>query len=516
MPISISNDTYGYFSLANDIFNPNVSVERSVGYPLFLKFFGLGYLDDLRLIILMQTILSISIPLIVFKTLENFSLTLATLGGLSCCFYLYNYIISLYLITECFYTFSIALFAYSLVNYFNKPSVNKILLVIFCCWLIAFIRMSGMLYFLSFLLGIIIAIVSAAYSKDNLKLKEMIRHFVVAVIIYLSTSLLHSFSTDRKSSLAWPHFVFNWVYKSAEVAPIYLGIIHPGNGPKSKELFSAIETSVSKNSWAFDTLKNGATEKIKNLKTSENDLYTRQDVLLLMNDLIYNNKHDTRSWLIEGVLRNSGYGHKGTSELLKGAIFEAFLKNPITLWERFKIVINLRVWSYLTDGIRGNIVMLPTAYFHQIPDAKNLTSANPALTKNIFSQYAYDLFNHTGFKSENMKYNYKFQYPINLDQLQENIKSDNLIGFGHYLTVKGMQIIRVFWVFIIFGIILFFFINNKPLIASLLSSSIIPPLANVFISETDPRHLVMSSPIQIIAGCLIAYYIFKRFNKFRF
>ena len=168
MPISISNDTYGYFMLSNNIFNPNIAFERSVGYPLFLKFFGLGYFNDLRLIILFQTILSISIPLIVFKTLEDFNLPLATIGSLSCCFYLYNYVVSLYFITECFYTFSIALFAYALVNYFKKPSIKKIIFVILCCWLIAFIRMSGMLYFLSFILGISIAILGAIYDKNIL------------------------------------------------------------------------------------------------------------------------------------------------------------------------------------------------------------------------------------------------------------------------------------------------------------------------------------------------------------
>ena len=150
--------------------------------------------------------------------------------------------------------------------------------------------------------------------------------------------------------------------------------------------------------------------------------------------------------------------------------------------------------------------MLPTAYYHQIPDGNNI-KANNELKEGQFLQHTYDLFNHTGTSPENKKYDYEFQYPQTLKQLQQNIDTGHLIGIGHYVTVKGMQIIRVFWLSLAIGIFLFVFLWNKPLIFSLLSSSIVPPLANVFISETDPRHLVMSSPIQIVAGCIIIYYV---------
>ena len=56
------------------------------------------------------------------------------------------------------------------------------------------------------------------------------------------------------------------------------------------------------------------------------------------------------------------------------------------LYDRLKIVINHRLWSFFKDGIIGNIVMLPTAYFHQIPNGDNI-KANPELKKKLFSQY---------------------------------------------------------------------------------------------------------------------------------
>lgn len=513
LPISISNDSYGYISLSRNIFSPNVAFERSVGYSLFLAFMGINLFDSLIPAILAQAAMAVAIPLIVFKCLERFGLGYAVLGAGIACLYFYNFVVSGSILTEPFYVFAIALYSYSLICYFRELTTRNLLWVIAACWLIALIRLSGSQYFLSLLVGIGFYVLIQFIKRNHIHAKQGMKQLGIALAVYFAISIPYSLITNRTSSVVWPHFVFNWVYKDSSAGPIYLGIIKPENGPATQKLFKEIERIVTEYPVAFDTLKAGGSDKVKALKpTTADKKYSPEAVKLLMDDLINNNKHDLRSWWIEGTLSNYGNGIRGTSKLLADAIFEGFRKHPETIVQRMIIVLRDRVWLALEKGIEVNIVTFPTAYHHQVPKVIN---DEPALSlkPGIYKQWTYDMYQHTGTAAVDRDVFYANRYPSTLEGAKENIKTDNLIGFAHYVGVLGMQVLRLCWVFIGIGIFIFPFTKNGPLLASLLCASLVPPIISVFLSETDGRHLLMCSPIHFVTAVVVMYTIAGWFRK---
>jgi len=507
LPISISNDSYGYIDLSRNLLRPNTSFERSVGYPIFLRLTGLNLFDNLIPAILVQAAMAVAIPLIVFKSLVRFGLGYAVIGAFISCLYFYNFVMSLSVLTELAYVFSIAVYTFLLIRYFSEMSLRNLLLVIASCWLIALVRMSGSLHFLSLLIGIGIYIFVQMASKYRENMKIGLRHFFIAITVFISVSLVQQAITNRTASVVWPHFVFNWVYKDKSTDNIHYGIIKPENGPAAKKLYQAIERIVTESSAAFDTLKVSGTKKIQYLVPEASGKYSPESVKLLMDDLIFNNKHDLRSWQIEGVLINSSYGILGALNLLSNAIIEAFIIHPEVIVFRLITVVQNRVWEFMTNGITLDIVSFPTAYHHQIPKMINdLPPAPPSqLSRNIFKQWAYDMFNHTGNAREDRDIYYPDRYPTTIAGVLKNINSDNLIGIGHYVGMLGTQIIRLCWLIIALGILLLPFTKHAALLGSLLSASFFPPVVSVFLSETDPRHLLMSSPVQVVTAIIVIY-----------
>ncbi len=167
LPVSISNDSYGYIALSHRIFNPNTAFERSVGYPLFLMFSGINLFDSLIPLMLAQAAMIVAVPLIVFICLERFGLAYAVIGALTACLYFYNFVVSLSILTEPAYVFSIAVYAYFLVQYFFTLRTRHLIYVIASCWLIALIRLSGSQYFLSLLVGLGYYIVMQFFTRHR-------------------------------------------------------------------------------------------------------------------------------------------------------------------------------------------------------------------------------------------------------------------------------------------------------------------------------------------------------------
>ena len=112
MPISISNDSYGYLNLARNIFSPSVSFERSVGYPFLLAVLGANILDTAIFVIYFQVILATSIPLLAFYTLRPFGLGYGLCGSALGLASLYPYLMATQILTELPFMFTLSLFAY--------------------------------------------------------------------------------------------------------------------------------------------------------------------------------------------------------------------------------------------------------------------------------------------------------------------------------------------------------------------------------------------------------------------
>jgi hypothetical protein len=512
LPVSISNDSYGYIALSRDLFSPNTSFERSVGYPVFLLLTGLNLFDNLIPVILVQAAMAVAIPLIVFKSLVRFGLGYAVIGALISCLYFYNFVLSLSVLTELAYGFSIAVYTFLLIAYFREMSLRNLLLVIASCWLIALIRMSGSLHFFSLLIGISFYILAQMSYKnwDNMKLG--LRHLFIAIAVFASVSVVQHTITNRTSSVAWPHFVFNWVYKSGTY-PAYLGIIKPENGPATKKLFDEVERIIREQPSAFDTLKvRGGSEKVKALKPERDKKYSPEAVKMLMDDLINNNGDELRSWHIEAVLINYAGGVLSASKMMGDAVAEAFKEHPRAVIDRLQLVFRERIGDFLLKGIEANEVILPTAYHHQVVKVIDNEPGLPVKPR-VYMQWTYDMYNHTGTATVDRDVFYPNRYPSTFAGAMENIKTDNVIGFGHYVTVLGMQVLRLSWVLILVGLVIFPFTRQAPMLLSLLSASILPPVISVFLSETNARHLVMDSPLHLVTAIVVMYVVAGWFGK---
>ena len=69
LPISISSDSYGYYNLSRELWNPNILYQRTLGYSIFLLIFS-NVFDSLIPVILIQAATAVAVPLLIFKTLS--------------------------------------------------------------------------------------------------------------------------------------------------------------------------------------------------------------------------------------------------------------------------------------------------------------------------------------------------------------------------------------------------------------------------------------------------------------
>ena len=508
LPISVSNDSYGYLHLAKNLGSSSAAFERTLGYPILLALSGARIFDNLIPIVLIQAVVAVTIPLIIFKCLVRYGLGYAVLGALIACAYFYNFVTSLYILTEPVYVFATAVYVFCLVRYFHESTLKNLIWVIAACWLIALIRVSGTMHFLSLLAGMGFVVLTNLFTKNIDGAKMGLKHIAAALLIFLVVSLFQSLVTNRTSSVVWPHFVFNWAYRDSVDSETYLGVIKPENGPATKKLFEEIEKIVIEVPSQFDILKSGGSPKVESLKPQKNGKYSKEAAKLLIDDLINNSRHPLKSWWIEAVLMGNshdhGHGIVGSSKLLGDAVKEGFRAHPEKLWQRLKLILEKRLWISFIDGIEGHIISFPSAYYMQVPKKVDV-APSPSIGVNSYKQWTHDLYKHTGIAPENRTVEYAQLYPTTIAGALENVRTDNLVGFGHYIALQGTQILRLCWILIAVGIIIFPFARNKPILASLICASIIPNMVAVFTSETDARHLIMSSPIHIVTAVIVLY-----------
>lgn len=513
LPVSVSNDTYGYLSLSQHLGNPWTSFERSIGYPLFITILGINLFDSLVPTLLAQAVFSVAVPLLTFKALSRWGLKYAIFGAVLACTYLYHFIVSLYILTEPAYVFALALYAMLLVRYFKQRTISALLWVIAGCWLIALIRVSGTLHFMALLAGIGVALIECLLRRNKEERKKWLQHGIIAALVYFTISLVYGLITDRTAAITAPHFVFNWVYRDSSedgvTFPAQYGIIKPENGPAAKRLFQEIEATITQHPDMFAQLKSGGSEAVQKLTPQADGKYSKQAIDMLMDDIIHNNRHLVRSWWIEGALMHHSKSVVATSHLLRGAIIEAIKKHPEIIENRLgAIYIGFKV--FFTKGVPGNNVILPTAYYPQIPADVNTQPAD-TLRSGVYKQWTKDLFNYTG--SDPKDWNDFGAFPSTWDEFKRAITTDNMVGAGHAVVIFGMQIIRACWVLIAIGFVIFPFSRNRALLASLLSASAVPTIAAVFMSEVDMRHALMSSPIQIVTAVVVLATLVDGINR---
>lgn len=494
MPISISNDSYGYLNLARNIFSPSVSFERSVGYPFFLAVLGANVFDTAILVIYFQIILATSIPLLAFYTLRPLGLGYGLFASALGLANLYPFLMATQILTELPFMFMLSLFAYFTSRYFFTRRLLFLFLAIGATFGLTFIRVSGSMQFASLFAGLIVLIAYDRWRHGKFDFR-LIRHVGLGVALFLLFSLTYGAITDRTAGTVMPHFVFNWVYRTG--TDIHYGIVDPKNGPVTQEMFEKLGDAVQRFPNAYKTLASVAAEPVQQIANTKSS-FDAADAQLLLDDLMNNNTHSLRSWWIEGVLLNA-YGVRKTSELLGGTIREAFIANPETILRRVK-TLYVRFKDQITSGIAPSPVLLPTAYFHQIPKPGNVTF-DGSLQPKIFAEWLSGLNSQVGDNDIWREADKLGGYPVTWKEASNIFAADrNFIALGHYLVLTTMQIARPVWLLMLAGFLFAFWSRQPGFAFAVILAGVVPPVISVFTSETDSRHFVMSYPVQMIAA----------------
>ncbi len=504
MPISISNDSYGYLSLASNLTSDSVAFERSIGYPLLLALAGVQYFDTLILIVYIQCLMAIFMPVMIFYAVRPLGFFYSILASLIMLSFLFAFHMANQILTELPYMFSLSLFALACSRYFHNRNYSNVFFVVLSLIFVASIRMSSDVQFIGFVLGSLVLLFTDYFLNGEIKKRALVS-LLIGVAVFSSAHVANNMLWDRNASTATPHYMWNWVYKKG--SSIQYGIVHPDNGPVSLELFQTLEKIVSDEPAVFKFLAAGGSQHIQDIASSK-DTFARSDVEAMMFDLTYYTGHDFRSWWIEGVLNNR-LGIPETARLLGGAIKEAFTANPGVLISRTFTVFE-RVKSYFLNGVVANPVLLPSAYFHQIPHDFNF---NPVLQKGIFAEWMSGMTSQVGssIKGRDELGGFPSNWTDARTELREH---NNFIAFGHYLIVHSLQIIRPVWVLLLFGVLFFLWSPNIGFAVAMISVAVATPFLSVFISETDPRHLIMSFPLQVVGGMLGLCSFTRFFSKY--
>jgi len=494
MPISISNDSYGYLNLARNTFAPSVSFERSVGYSFLLAVLGANVFDTSILVIYFQAVLAISIPILAYYTLRPLGIGYALCASALALAFLYPYHMATQILTELPFMFTLSLFAYFSSRYFFTRRLIFLFLAIGATFGLTFIRVSGSMQFASLFAGLIVLIAYERWQRGRFDIRLII-HAGLGVALFLVFNVTYGAITDRTAGKVLPHFVFNWVYRTG--TNIHYGIVDPKNGPVTREMFEKLGDAVQLFPNGYKTLATVAAEPVQHIANTQTS-FDAADAQLLMDDLINNNSHSLRSWWIEGVLMNA-YGVRKTSELLGGTIREAFIANPETILRRAKTVYE-RFKNQLTKGIVPSPVLLPTAYFHQVPKPGTVTF-DGSLQPKIFAEWLSGLNSQVGDNDLWRQADKLGGYPVTWKEASNIFAADkNYIALGHYLVLATMQIARPVWVLMLAGFIFAFWSRQPGFAIAVILAGVVPPVISVFTSETDSRHFVMSYPVQMIAA----------------
>ena len=218
-----------------------------------------------------------------------------------------------------------------------------------------------------------------------------------------------------------------------------------------------------------------------------------------MEDLEANTLHTQRSWWIEGVL-SEDLGIHTAEDILRGAIFEAFAAHPELLARRARSVA-----EGFASGIAGQWGIGPfyvSSFWHQLPELGS-AYVHPALRPRSFAMWVGAMDALTGTDSEARKISGRM--PESWPEAREALMTHgNRIAMGNYLTTTSMNLSRPVLLLAVIGILFVFWSSQPALALALISASLVPSFASVFMSEVDTRHILMAYPIQLVtAGFVI-------------
>ena len=478
MPISVTQDSPGYMVYGG---------ARTVGYPLLIAASGVRLFDSLIPLIFIQGIMSALVPVLAYLTLSPVGRAYGIIAALLSALFTHQYVMSLQVMTDAPFIFSVALIAFLISRYFRTENLLLLILTLFAIALFGLIRPSTDVLFGGVLLGLCVLAVQG-------RRRKIVSHLVIAALIFGTIWFGRGLLTDRTAANLGPFFMWHWVYYSSEIWR-YGTLVSLDNGPKTRELFTTLGEVLKKDRAAYDRLAShidrfGAPIAVK-------DEFKNFDVDAVIEDLLKNRNPHNGPAIASILWRHIGKGK--TASLLRGAIIEALAARPDVIWTRLKRV-GRSMWRASPARNTTQWMFIPAPgeeriFLHHVRGGKGLGPG-------IFAEWVFGLDQQTGDDTEGKKH--PGRYPKSWEEAKTVfVNTGNFVALGNFIWGKALGIIsKLVLGLVVISVVFALWSSQKPLYVTVLVAGVASSVLGMFIGIMDTRMYFMSFPLLLVAGVL--------------
>ncbi|MCH7539357.1 MAG: glycosyltransferase family 39 protein [Proteobacteria bacterium] len=490
MPISITQDSPGYMAFASELFSPPAGSQRTAGYPFLIAASGVRLFDSLIPLIFIQGIMSTLVPVLAYLTLSPAGRAYGIIAALLSLIFMHQYVMSLQVMTDAPFIFSVALVAFLISRYFRTENLLLLILTLFAIALFGLIRPSTDVLFGGVLLGLCFLAVQS-------RRRKIVSHLIIAALVVSTIWFGRGLLTDRTAANLGPFFMWHWVYADPED---YGLVVSLENGPRTRELFATLGEVLKKDRAAYDWLASDRDQFAA--PVSVKDKLKHYDVDVLLDDLVENpNKHNGPAMAF--ILWNH-VGKGKTASLLRGAIIESLAARPDVIWTRLKQIgsalitdvprfrpeRNTMQWMFIpAPGEEG-------LFLHHVVGGKGVGPG-------VFAEWVFGLDRQSG-EDEGGK-EHIGRYPESWQEARAVfVDAGNFAALGNFIWQKASRIsARFVWGLVMISVVFALWSSQKPLYVAVLVAGVASSVLGTFIGDFwDARTMFMAYPLLVVAAVL--------------
>lgn len=379
-PVSISVDSFGYLK-------SNASM-RPHGYDLFLILTGTKIFDSVLFPIVVQLIMTATIPVILFFSFKQFNLYIAFLTSLIFCFYFYAFTMAPQIMSETVFIFGCTLIIFFILKYQEKQSTKTLLFLLLMILITNEVRQSVIILYPAVLLTVF-----CLYLKK--KSYFLIKHFFSILLIAVLHINFGSFSIkldyndkgpvpDNTWKLPFLNAHFNIHKNSRNIAPFFMihymssvkldkwkkegtanekFFLDPRNGVHSKNFLKTVEFLLNDDETFYFAMASNRSRVGSQTDIREKFIHkNEQTIEELSKDIFYNTSLTAHRWpqMVQHMFNI--YGYRKTGFMLRGLIKESIVANPDFLKFFLSIVYGNLLVSSFHDELFYYFVPDPNVY----------------------------------------------------------------------------------------------------------------------------------------------------------
>ena len=363
LPLSLSIDSYGYMSYADNLLSGNTPVVRTPGYPLLIAATGVLWRDSLIPLVLLQMLLVTAVPALCFYALLPAGRRAALIASGLCLAYAYPYTMTLQVMTESTYMCGIFAVLLLFAIYCQRRKLSWLITAFAVAIVTAEIRPSANL------LAVCVTIALAALAVRERTRRAAI-HAAVALLVTVAVTTGRNAITERNSANLTPYFIWHWISlcQIGETGTVEydFGVKNASscvsleNGPVTRELYDTVRAVLRTDKEAFTYLASGRDFRgaASGVRPEFSD-YSDVSVDRLVDDLIRNVRENAHRGpnMITALWAHVGMDRTG--DLVRGTIMETLLAHPQIVTHRLRYL--LTAVRFQTELLRFSVQSNPNA-----------------------------------------------------------------------------------------------------------------------------------------------------------